>query len=448
MRTIPHRSASRDAAARQVADSPAAATPEAELEELRARNAELEAASRRVPIGTRLKRIGRSFAATLLILLGVICLTVSVPAIWGRNLLLNTDRYVQTVQPLASNPGVQQVVISRVDDQITSRIDIKALIADSGLPPRASALGPPLQNAVDSVVNKATTTFVQSAAFERIWVNANRAAHRQIDYVLTGDRPNNSALQVSNTGVVSVDVSAVVNRVKQRLVAQGLSAAAKIPNVNTTIEIAHLKNLQKTRDTVKVFNTLANWLPWIGLALIAGGIAAARHRRRTLLISAVSVGAGMVVLGIGLMIVRHFYLSAIPPDKLPQSTAESIFDTLVRYMRDGLRLVLLVALLVALGAWLAGPSTPAVAIRRRVAGIPRWVRERGATRSWPSERVSGFVQQYRNQLRGAVIGLGLIVLILWDNPGLAVIITLAVIAALLLLVVEAMRAGAARQKEA
>jgi hypothetical protein len=51
-------------------------------------------------------------------------------------------------------------------------------------------------------------------------------------------------------------------------------------------------------------------------------------------------------------------------------------------------------------------------------------------------------------LRGAVIRLGLILLILLDSPGLAVIITLAVIAALLLLVIEAMRAGAARQKEA
>ena len=416
---------------------------QAEIDDLRERNAALEA-DRHRSIASRLGGIGRSIGVILLVLLGVICLIISPPTIWGRNLLLNTDRYVETVKPLASDPGVQQAVITAVDNHVTSNIDVPALVRDT-LPPRAAVLGPPLQNAVNGLVNRVTTRFVESPAFERIWVNANRIAHTQINYILTGKRPTNGVLKVSNTGTVSVDVSAVVARVKQRLVSAGLTVANKIPNAGPTVQIANLKKLQQARNATKAFNTLANWLPWIGLALIAGGIAAARKHRRTLMIAAGAVAVGMAVLGIGIMVVRHLYLNAIPTDKLPESTAQSIFDTIVRFLRDGLRLVALVALIILLIALLAGPSAPARAVRRWLARFPHWVNERWQTRTWPSERVSNYVQRYRNQLRAAIIGLLLIILVLWDNPGLAVIITLAVIAVLLLLVVEALRAGAAKQ---
>lgn len=429
-------------------DAGATAPTDQEIAALRARNAELEAASKREPIEARLGHIGRSIAVVVLITLGVVCLTVSAPALWGRNLLLNTNRYVDTVQPLASDPGVQNAVITRVNQAITSRIDVKALVADSGLPARASILVPPLESAVDSVVDRAVTSFVTSDRFEQLWVAGNRAAHRQIDYILTGDRPKTAGLQVNDSGIVSINLGVVVNRVKNLLVDQGLSIARNIPSVNTSIEIANISNLQKARSTVNTFNTLALWLPWIGLALIAGGIAAGRRRRRLFMISMFSVGGGMIVIGLSVLIARNYYLDAIPPDKLPRSTAESVFDTMVRYLRDGLRLVLLIAILLALAAWLSGPSRSAVATRRAVARIPAWARQRGAEQSWPPAQVSGFVQRYRNELRGATIGLAFIVLILWDNPGWGVVITLAIIAVLLLLVVEALRAGAARARPA
>jgi hypothetical protein len=105
--------------------------------------------------------------------------------------------------------------------------------------------------------------------------------------------------------------------------------------------------------------------------LVAGGIAAARKRRRALIGAALGVAAGTIMIGIGLVIGRNLYLNGIPTDKLPRETAAYLFGTIFRFLRSGIQLAPLVALLVALGSWVSGPSRPAVAARRAVASAPR-----------------------------------------------------------------------------
>ena len=406
-----------------------------EVDELRGRNAELEAIQQASP-AQRAGRIARSTAAVILIVVGVLCFTIAPLAIWGRNLVLNTDRYVATLKPVASDPGVQDVVIRAVDNQVNAHIDIKSYISEV-LPPRAAqALGPPLQSAVSGLVNTVTTKFVHSDAFQTLWEQVNRLAHQQINYLLTGSHPANSAVS-TNKGKVYLDLSVLVDKVKAQLVAAGLTVASKVPTVGATIEIAELKGLDKARKATRTLNTIANWLPWVGLVLVAGGIATARKRRRALISTALGVGVGMIVIGIGLLIARHIYLDAVPTDQIPRSTAQFLFDTLVRFLRLGIRLVLLVALLVAIGAWVSGPSRAAVATRRWVSSIPQALGRK--VRTGP---VGPFVARYAMALRIGVIALGFLILILLDNISVATVITLAVIVVVLLLLIELLRASA------
>ena len=44
-------------------------------------------------------------------------------AIWLRVTLLDTDRYVSTVAPIAAQPAVQKAVADKLDTAITSRVD-------------------------------------------------------------------------------------------------------------------------------------------------------------------------------------------------------------------------------------------------------------------------------------------------------------------------------------
>src|SRR3569833_304651 len=76
----------------------------------------------------------------LLLAVGFLLVPISAIAIWSRNQLLNTDRYVNTVSPLASNSDIQHAVATRAVDALFSSVDVPEKISDV-LPERAQFLG-------------------------------------------------------------------------------------------------------------------------------------------------------------------------------------------------------------------------------------------------------------------------------------------------------------------
>ena len=63
----------------------------------------------------------RSVVATLLIVIGCILAPLSVVAVWTKNLVTDTDRYVATVAPLARDPAIQNAVANKITTEIFSR---------------------------------------------------------------------------------------------------------------------------------------------------------------------------------------------------------------------------------------------------------------------------------------------------------------------------------------
>ena len=62
--------------------------------------------------------------STLLIVIGCILAPLSVVAVWAKNQVTNTDRYVATVAPLADDPAIQNAVADRVTAEIFSYLDV------------------------------------------------------------------------------------------------------------------------------------------------------------------------------------------------------------------------------------------------------------------------------------------------------------------------------------
>jgi LPXTG-motif cell wall-anchored protein len=361
--------------------------------------------------------------------------------IWGRNLVLNTDRYVQTMEPLASDPGVQNTVIAAVDAQFQDRIDLKSVL-DPVLPPRAAqVLVPPLQSAANSLVNTVATRFVQSDAFKTLWSGLNRAAHTQINYLLTGKAPSNASVRVASNGDVTLDLSKVVQQVKTRLVDAGLTVASKVPVVGSTIKVGNVSGLQHAQSLTNLLNKVANWLPWIGLVLLVAGVLLSRRKRRALIASLLGLVVGLVIVGIGLLIGRAIYLNKITSPNLTRDTAQSIFDTVVRFLRLGIRLLALLSLIVAFGVWVSGPGVAATRFRTFVVRGPRELGSR--LNAGP---VGPFVDRYATALRVAVIAVMGVILLLFDSPTLVTVIVLAVICVILLLIIEVLRASAHRAR--
>src|SRR5690242_14447420 len=95
-----------------------------ELERLRAENAKLSAR-----ISRRLR--WRSAGAWLLLVLGCGLAVLALVAVWLRTTLLDTDRYVQTVAPIAAQPAVQNAVADKLETAIFARVDFAALAREA-----------------------------------------------------------------------------------------------------------------------------------------------------------------------------------------------------------------------------------------------------------------------------------------------------------------------------
>src|SRR3954465_3105707 len=91
-----------------------------EVERLKAENAKL---ARRANLRSRL----RSASSAFLLVLGCGLAVLSIVAIWLRATLLNTDRYVSTVAPIAADPAVQDAVAKKLDNAIFTRVDFASL---------------------------------------------------------------------------------------------------------------------------------------------------------------------------------------------------------------------------------------------------------------------------------------------------------------------------------
>jgi LPXTG-motif cell wall-anchored protein len=377
----------------------------------------------------------------LLVIAGLIA-PLSVVAAWARDEVGDTQRYVQTVAPLADDPAVQRAIADRITTELFNRIDVKAITQDAidalaaqGLPPRVSqrlsALAGPVAGGIRSFVETQVTKLVQSDTFSQAWEAANQAAHTQLVGILTGEGTD----QVSVTGdTVSINLAALIDTVKQQLTAAGFGLAEQIPEVNASFPIVQSADLVKAQNAFRLLNNLAVWLPVIGLLLLALAIYLARNRRRTLVAAALTVAASMLLLGAGLNIFRAVYLNSIPPSVLPADAAAAIYDQLVGFIRLNLRAVLVVSLAVAIGAWVSGPS--GAPVRRGVSSAVTWVRGGAEHAGLNTGPVGAFVYRWKTPLRGTVVGIAALVYLLQEHPTGGSALVVVVVTAVALLIVE------------
>ena len=145
------------------------------VEELQAENEQLrESAEHTKPDkGPRWRRI----SSWVLVVLACLLAVVSVLVVFARNQLLNTDAYVSTVAPLASNPDIQTQVATRVSDELIQRTDLQSRVKNA-LPAKADFLVTPITDGVKSATYSITLKLVQSQKFEQLWVSANRISTR------------------------------------------------------------------------------------------------------------------------------------------------------------------------------------------------------------------------------------------------------------------------------
>ena len=371
--------------------------------------------------------------ATLLIVVACMLAPLSVAAIWTRNQVTNTDRYVATVTPLASDPAIQNAIADQITAQVFTYIDIKGLttqavdaLAGRGLRPdvadQLQAFAVPIANGVQSFTRSQVGKIVESDAFADAWVQANRVAHDELVKALTGR--GGGAVKVEND-TVSINLAPFIQTVKQRLVDSGFGLAARIPDVNASFVLFRSDDITRARSAFSLLNTLGNWLPVIALVLLAIGIYLAKDHRRALIGAGLGVAAGMLLLALGLAVFRSLYLDAVPAAVLPHDAAGVLYDTIVRFLRAGLRSVLVLALVVAAAGFLTGQSTTAVRTRQSLANGLGWVRGSAEHAGLGTGPVGSWVYANKKALRIGAVVLASLALVFWSRPTGKVVLLLA-----------------------
>ncbi|MHA7208153.1 hypothetical protein [Arthrobacter sp. MDT1-65] len=388
-------------------------------------------------------RAWRWAAAVVLVVLTAVSALVAVPAMYLRAELLDTDRYVATVAPLAVEPAVQREIAAQVTEQITRAADIEGTTRDAlteltrdtpRVAPVITGLAPAIAEQFESLVDTAVTRFVESPRFEDLWIRANRTAHQALVNLAEGGTDGRVA--IDGSGAVTISSREIVSEVKDRLLQQGVGIAARIPDTDARITLFRSPELARAAQALDTLDRAAPFLVGLTVLSAVGAIAVAPRGRRRRLAGAIGLAsvAAMALLALALGVGRGVYLSVVPPDVLSPAAAESLLDTLISPLRTSLRLVLVVGLLIALVAFLLGPSRTARQLRRGLARAGDAVAGRGATgshRPW-QRSLAG----YRRVIEGTVVALALLLLIFWPDPTAAVAAWTLVVVVLLILLVE------------
>jgi len=397
----------------------------------------------------------RSAGSAVLIVLGLILGSVSAVTGYVNALLTDTDQFVATFAPLAADPAVQTVLVNATNEVIDRQVDIPALTGDvfDGLraldmPPKASAalglLEAPVAQGAQNLVHGMVQNVIASPTFADVWKQALSVSHTQTLAVLQG--APDAALAAASDGALRLQLGPILDGVRTRLLAEGVTFAQAIPTSDQTIVLVHNASLGKAVAVYGLVVNVSTWLPWIALALLLAGVLVARQRRRAVLAAGIAATVIMVLMLVAVALGRAVGIGALASggSVITPAAAGSVFDQITAPLTQRMLALGLLALVAAVVAWVVGASRSARAVRRagdRVADAVRPGAPRTSAAGEPTgtARLGGWIDRSHRWIL-VVVALVAAAVVLLVHPLTAWLVLWVLAGALLVLVaVELLR---------
>lgn len=317
----------------------------------------------------------RRIAVLLLVVATALLTLVAVVAGYLRAQVLDTDHYVETVAPLATEPAIQSAVADALTEAVLARIDVAGAAADLGQAIRdpdernplvaltLRNLSSVLGAYTEDLIADAASTLVHSDAFPRLWTAANRQAHRGAVAALTG--VDSGVVRTDVPGVISISLDPMLAEIGDELDSRGFVLPEREFALGTEFVIVDSPDLARAQRAVRILDrgAIAVALAAVACAVCAILLAGKGFRRRSVIALGVGVMVAMAVLAAVSLVVRSVYLERVPAR---DGVARAVYDTVLHPLRVDAGVVALIGAFVVVVALLAGPSAPAT--RLRVAG--------------------------------------------------------------------------------
>lgn len=371
---------------------------------------------------------------TAVLVIAVITGLIAMVSTWARRQALDTNNWTNTSGKLLADKRIQDALGAYLVNEIFTNVDVAGELRGA-LPKQAQALAGPASAGLRDLATQAAPQLLARPRIQELWRDSNRAAHKQLLAVLNG---GNAAVSTAN-GQVVLDLHQLVTQLASTLgiaaPTQQQSAQARntaqqklgvtLPASSGKLVVLRSSQLKTAQDIVKALRHISIIFTVVSLGLFALAVALASGWRRLALRS---VGWCFVGLGVAVLLVRRIGGNQIV-DGLVR--ADSIKPAAHDAWNIGTGLLRAIAiafviygLVIVVAAWLAGPTTSAVAIRRALAPTMR---------------------DHPVRLYGTAAVLYLLVLLWGPTPALRELIPILIIAALLVLGLELWRRQTARE---
>jgi len=320
-------------------------------------------------------------------------------------------------------------VAKRATNRLFQQVDVEAQAKDA-LPDRAQFLAGPISSGVQTFVEQAATRALATEQFATVWKNANRRAHTLVVKALTDE---GKGVTIKNDKVV-LDLSAEIDEVIKRLDQRGVTVFDSLgkKQKNLQVELFDASQLEKARSAVHLLDRVRIVLVVLVFVLLAAALALSANRRRTLMRWGIGLVAAMAVTAALLALGRSAYLSVAKN----HDAAAAAFDILVRFLRNGIRVIAALGIIVALAAFLSGPSRPAVWIREGAKSLIGGAGRKADEAGWTPGPVGTWVGAHKVGLRIAGVAVAVLVLFLWSSPRPLTLLVLALLLLVYLAVIE------------
>ena len=292
----------------------------------------------------------------------------AIAGVWFATVMLDTERYVDTVAPLIDDPDVQQALVDQVTGEIVDAVDVDEVLAEApiiGLIPGAAegltTLIDPLLERVERALVDGVSAAVASDGVATAWESANRSGHAAVVGALTG---TSDVVMVAGDEV-SISADVVVTAVRDGLAAEGLDTLASlVPDVEAQIVLLRTDALPLLQAGLRVLDVVGSWLWIVGLAVTVVVVVLCPWRWAGLAMAAGGVLAGTVLLAAATTLLRGTYVGT-QTDVLSPAARQVVIDQVTAGLRtttNGVAWTALVVLVIgAAGWWVTGGQA---AIRR------------------------------------------------------------------------------------
>ncbi len=281
----------------------------------------------------------RSPVAALTGLLAALLLPVSLLSVWVHGVVSDTDKYVETVSPLADDDVVKAAAVEELEREALQL---------------AATTGTPLLPGTDQLVHLVVQRVVDSPTFRTAWEQANRSAHEQLIAVLE-DR---SDARLDDQGRVSIQLATVFGAIAQTLADQGLVDADRAADIDASFAVMDADQLAKARRAYDTLDALGFWLPLFWAALVLLTLFLAQRRLAT---TAKLAAASLLTLGL-LALVLLFARDALTEDLPQRDVALAVWDVVLASLWRAIEVTAIALLVVAVAA-----AVPAGVLKRRAA---------------------------------------------------------------------------------